>query len=249
MFSKIMDEVNENIASCLRTVKTQFQGKEIDLKERVGEILPLHNFNIISATGTPEKFKTLIACALHNESDIEIFIKNYCAKNNETLRKKTPRKPGERSEYAFIYYYRCHHKTYNQRSMNSARIIREKPSRRQKNTDCPYSLIFKLKKDSDADFPCELDVEYNHNHPTQAGQTFPFEDIPKEMVDRIFTLFALSYTPGSAYKEILKSLRNECSNDVEFHEKMSHRSKIPRRGDFNQLYTQYKIKKYGSRRI
>ena len=92
-----------------------------------------------------------------------------------------------------------------------------------------------------------LTQEHNHNHPTHSGQAFSFEDIPKDMVDRIFTMFDLNYTPGTAYKELLKSLRNESKDDMEIHENRSHRSKMPRRTNFNQLYTQYKVEKYGSK--
>ena len=86
-----------------------------------------------------------------------------------------------------------------------------------------------------------------HNHPTLAGQSFSFEDIPKEMSERIYLLYDQNYTHGTAYKEIIKSLKCECVSPLEFHQNLAHRSKIPRRSDFNQLYTQYKIDKYGSK--
>ena len=67
------------------------------------------------------------------------------------------------------------------------------------------------------------------------------------MIDRIHTMFNHNYTPASAYKELIKLLKKECNTEIEFHEKLSHRSKMPLQRDFNQLYTQYKIDKYGSK--
>ena len=107
-----------------------------------------------------------------------------------------------------------------------------------KNTDCPFSLVIKL---VEYGFSCINNMEWNHNHATQAGQSYCFEAIPNEMIDRIYTTFNHKYTTGSAYKELIKLLKKECNTEIEFHEKLSHRSKMPLRRDFDQLYPSIKL--------
>ena len=176
---------------------------------------------------------------LESAADINSFTQNWRLRNHETLQGKT--QPTSQT-YEFIRYYRCQHRTYHQRSMNPGENIKEKSSRRQQNTDCPFSISFKLVKHGQPS--CIIDLEYSHNHPTLAAQVFSYEDIPTDLKERIFTLFSINYTPGSAYRELYKSVKNGCTSDKEFHEKMAHRSIMPLRSDFNQLYTQYKMKQY-----
>ena len=63
--------------------------------------------------------------------------------------------------------------------------------------DCPLNLVMKLKKIVEDGFSCVINMEWNHKHATQACQSYSFEDIPKEMIDRIYTMFNHNYTPGS----------------------------------------------------
>ena len=64
----------------------------------------------------------------------------------------------------------------------------------------------KLGQDN-SELSCLIELEYYHNHHTQAGQASSYDNIPRELSERVFTLFSLYYTPSSAYKEIIKSLR------------------------------------------
>ena len=98
-------------------------------------------------------------------------------------------------------------------------------------------------------YTCLLDIEWNHNHVIQAGQSYSFEDIPVGVIERIKNMYQLNYTPGLAYREFLKGVKCACKNEMEFHERLSHRSIIPWRRDFNQIYTQFKIEVYGSKNL
>ena len=177
-----------------------------------------------------------------------MFVLTYKEHNNETLRKLSATVPTEKSPYSCIKYYRCQHKTFHQQSMDPGAILGEKPSKRFKNNDCPFSLVFRIKKMFD-EFPCVIDIEWNHNHAIQAGQSYSFEDIPSNTIEKIKTMYDHGYTAGLAYRELLKSLKNESKDELEFHFNLSHRSKMPRRRDFNQIYTQYKNEKYGSKDV
>ena len=240
------------ILACLDLVNDQFSGSKDtnELFTYVEEILPVpkDSFKILSVKGSSEKLKTQVQCQLQNVEEVEVFVKNYMDANNETIRKLTPKFPSTKSPYSTILYYRCQHKTYHQPSMNPCSVLQRRPSKRLKNNDCPFSMVFRLKKIPD-EFSCLLDIEWNHNHVIQAGHSFSFEDISSEVIERINTMYEHNYTPGLAYREFVKGLRKVSKDDMEFHENLSHRSKMPRRRDFNQLFTQFKIEKYGSKNL
>ena len=60
-------------------------------------------------------------------------------------------------------------------------------------------------------------------------------------------LFEIGMSPSLAYKEFIQSLRNECDSDLVFHKTKADRSKCPRRRDFNYLYSQFCINKFGGK--
>ena len=59
--------------------------------------------------------------------------------------------------------------------------------------------------------------------------------------------FQHGYTPSLAYKQLLKDLRCECENEDNIVLKRADRSVCPRRGDFNNMYTDYCKTKYGGK--
>ena len=62
-------------------------------------------------------------------------------------------------------------------------------------------------------------------------------------------MYEHNYTPGLACIEFVKGLRKVSKDDMKFHENLSHRSKMPRRRDFNQLFAQFSIEEYGSKNL
>ena len=95
---------------------------------------------------TTKRFRGQVECRLENINTVEKFVRDYINANNETLRKLTPTIPSKKSPYSIILYYRCHHKTYHQPSMNPSDVLQELPSKRFSNNDCPFSMIFRMKK-------------------------------------------------------------------------------------------------------
>ena len=69
------------------------------------------------------------------------------------------------------------------------------------------------------------------------------------MKDRIKSLFADGLLPGAAYREMLRQLRSECDNDLQYHLKLPDRSTMPRRIDFNSIYGQFTKDFYGSKSL
>ena len=71
----------------------------------------------------------------------------------------------------------------------------------------------------------------------------------KEVVSEINDLFEKGFTPGLAYREIMRRRKLTTVNDSELLKLMSDRSIFPRRPDYNYLYTEYHRKKYGTENV
>ena len=56
-------------------------------------------------------------------------------------------------------------------------------------------------------------------------------------------------TPGLAYRELLQEIKQISANDVELHRNLADRSKMPRRRDFNNLFTEFHRKQFGTKNI
>ena len=193
------------VLACLDKVNNQFSGSTNtgELLAYVDELLPLpkDSYKVVTVKGTFKRFKAQVECRLENINTVEKFVRDYINANNETLRKLTPTKQSKKSPYSIILYYRCHRKMYHQPSMNPSDVLQELPSKRFKNNDCPFSMIFRMNKLPISGYTCLLDIEWNHNHVIQAGQSYSFEDIPVGVIERIKNMYQLNYTPGLAYRE------------------------------------------------
>ena len=131
------------------------------------ELLPFKDdqFKIVSVKGKFDCFKAEINCDLSTVEEIQTFIDNYKVQNDETLRARTPTKHGDRSDYVLSLYYRCHHRTTHVPSYNPVATLTKNPSKRFKNTDCPFSMSFKIFKVPVNGMTCSILLQWNHNHP------------------------------------------------------------------------------------
>ena len=120
-----MEELEEkmkiDVENALDNFRNMFAGA-IDTEELfccVRELIPVDDYKIKSVEGKSDHFKALLHCKLQTEQEIQNFVELYSKKTSETLRILTaPKRPGKRSLYERIYYYRCHHKTFCQSTMN-----------------------------------------------------------------------------------------------------------------------------------
>lgn len=208
--------------------------------------LPDTDYKIINVKGTTTKFKASVECSLKNADDLNKFITNYNMKNNETLKvSKTRIVTCEKSPYQTIKYFRCHHNTRYEPTMNPKDILCDKPQKRFKNTNCQFSLIVRLSK-TEKECGSVLDIEWNHNHPTNSLHALSFKDIPPAVIETIKAMFSTGLLPGAAHKEFMRELRSQCKDDMEYHMKLADRSKVPRRGDFNDIYAAFNKSLYGT---
>ena len=248
-----MDEI---LSSCIAEVNREFRDS-LDynkLAKCVQEIIPLdkEQYKITEVTGTDEKFKCSIKASVEN---IETFVSNYMSQNGETLRldkvKNKENMRASRGDYSTIKYYRCKHNTRNEKTREVANILQCKPNRRFSNTNCEFRMITKKIKDNLATEEAShiVVIEWNHNHPTTALQSKTYKDIPIEVKTKIKELFSSGLLPGATHKELLRQLKSECQDDLEFHEKSADRSIIPRRPDINRLYGKFTQERFGTENL
>lgn len=215
------------------------------LRNCVLEKIPMNSdqYKITRVEGMPEKFKASIICKLNTVELVNAFLKEYGKKNNETLRILSKK---ESKCYKFIHYYRCHHNT---RNIKTKGAFEKNPFKRVKNTNCPFRLIVKAERDPNGEFDAFIELMWNHNHATKSMHVLSFKDISDCSKEKIRLLFERGLLPGSAYKELLRQLKSECSSDVEYHLRLSDRSIVPRRHDFNAIYGQFTKEKFGTGNI
>ena len=78
------------LEKAIAKLQNEFSGEANtgELLDRVQEILPLENteYKIVDVKGTSKNFKANIKVDFKNEEEVDLFVRNYCYKNNETLR-------------------------------------------------------------------------------------------------------------------------------------------------------------------
>ena len=68
-----------------------------------------------------------------------------------------------------------------------------------------------------------------------------------EIKIEIEVLFSSGLTRSQLYNEILRNLQSNCKDELNFHLKKADRSKCPRRREFNSLFINYCLEKFGDR--
>ena len=242
--------MDDLLRDAIANLQSCFSGPENtqELLSRVKTIIPIeeNQYKITSVQGNTGRFKATIKTNFHNEEDIAMFIQNYGIKNNETLRVTKARKASGNGEYTLIKYFRCHHHTRYEATMCPAQILASQPSKRFKNTNCPFSLVVRLGKRVDEDYNSSIDVEWNHIHSVDSLHSLSFKDIPMNVTNTITQMYASGLLPGAAHREFLRQLRSECQDDLEYHKRLSDRSEAPRREDFNRIYSDFKEERFGT---
>ena len=94
-----------------------------------------------------------------------------------------------------------------------------------------------------------IDIEFEHNHSLETLEAAEFRDISSDCADKIYTLYESGHTRSTARQQYMKEIRETCTNDLEFHKKKADRSVVPRRRDFNSLYTQFGNERFGGRGV
>ena len=158
------------LEKAIANLQNEFSGEANtgELLDRVQEILPLENteHKIVDVKGTSKNFKANIKVDFKNEEEVDLFVRNYCYENNETLRILKTRKSENRTAKTVLRkYFRCHHNTRYEATKLPDQDLASKPTKRFKNTNCPFSLIVRIGQNiEDEDFSSSIDIEWSHNH-------------------------------------------------------------------------------------
>ena len=66
-----------------------------------------------------------------------------------------------------------------------------------KNTECPFHMTIKITKEN-VDYPCEIEICWNHNHPVKSLHALSFKEISKESEKTCKELFSQGLSPGKS---------------------------------------------------
>ena len=129
------------LEKAIANLQNEFSGEANtgELLDRVQQILPLENteYKIVGVKGTGKNFKANIK--------VDLFVRNYVYKNNETLRILKPRKSENKTvKTVLTKYFRCLHNTRYEATKLPDQVLASKPTKPFKNTNCPFSLIVQI---------------------------------------------------------------------------------------------------------
>ena len=127
------------------------------------------DYTILEVQGKPNRFKVTLQANIWNAEDFGGFVEKYGLNNGETLRDSKVKKLSTRSKYCVDNYYRCQHNT-RVLSTKNVEVLKNDPSKRLKNTNCPFKLSARIEKDPLILQPCKIQIEWSHNHPVKCLQ-------------------------------------------------------------------------------
>ena len=162
-----MANLKEAMLIAYESVQNEFVGPvdTEELKASVNELL-LNNqscdYNITGVQGMPEKFKFTLQANIRSAEELGGFIQKYELNNGETLRESKQRKLTDRSQYCVDKYYRCQHNTRVLSTKDVEKVLKNDPSKRLKNTNCPFTMAVRIEKDPSVSRPCKVKVEWSH---------------------------------------------------------------------------------------
>ena len=93
-------------------------------------------------------------------------------------------------------------------------------------------MVVKIKQEG----CCTVDIEWEHNQSVQSLEASHFRDVSPDCVERVYQLFESGHTPSTARHQYLQDIPVSCKDGLDFH-KNADTSVVPRRRDFNYLYT------------
>ena len=166
-----------------------FEANTGELLGCVQEILPMKDteYEVVDVKGTSKNFKANIKVDFKNEEDVDSFVRIRGYKNNETLRILKTRKSGnKKAKTVLAKYFRCHHNTKYETTKLPDQVLASKPTKRFKNTNCPFSLIVRIGRNTEhEDFSSSIDIEWRRNHSVDSLHSLSFKDIPDLIVRQL----------------------------------------------------------------
>ena len=232
----ISDKLNEAVE---RNIFVPEHQNKPELKEILRNVIPLavRQYTINEVKGTGSKWMTNITCGISEIDGVENFIRNYNFHNGEELLILCRKPCSARSVYLVNNYYRCRFDTGYEPTRDAKNVQASNPSKRFKNTYCPFALNIKIRKGLPNNFLCTINIEYNHNCSTKCLEALTFKSVRPEVIKDYQLLFEKGMSPSVA--EFLRELRCRFPSDIKFHQAKADRGICPRRRDVNVFYRKY----------
>ncbi|CAL1272262.1 unnamed protein product [Larinioides sclopetarius] len=162
----------------------------------------------------PNHFEAVILTNVYTEEEAQEWWHEFNIKSNTTMRvRATCPKTGKVN--TFKIYLRCLHQGRAEKSEKSERRQKSKSiSPIKRNTNCPAGMIVairrhikysrsKMRDPVDPVHPCEIQIRFVHNHPTNSADSLRFRPVSKEAEERLISLYQIGHSPASAL-EMLK---------------------------------------------
>ena len=163
---------------------------------------------------------------------------NYKTLNNESVRLDSTSKSSYlntgRGEYTKVSYFRCKHNMQNEKTRDVKTILSTKTNARFSNTNCEFHMVaIEICQKQENLNHNHVVIEWNHNHSTTSLQSKTFKDIPLKIKEKVKELLTADLLPSVVHKEIMRQLRSECTDNLEYQEKLASIPCIP---DINSLW-------------
>ena len=156
-------DVQELLNIGLQNVAKRFEGSKNtrELLSCVHELITNQPFDSVinDVHGQTDKFQASIDINVRNKDDVNEFISNYVKNNGETIRISKAKQLTNKSKYSVENYYRCQHNTRVSSTQNIGEIFKKNPSKRLKNTNCPFTMAIKVLKDPDILLPGRIVID------------------------------------------------------------------------------------------
>ena len=140
-FSAFLDSVDDDFTSSPNTDELLSYAKELVLNQP-------NELRVVEVCGTSSIFKVNLESKICNSAEVDSFIRCFETSNNVTLRIETDKSKNltTKRRYSNIRYYQCQHKTRCISTRDVCQIKMKNPSKRQKNTNCPFTMCTKILK-------------------------------------------------------------------------------------------------------
>ncbi|GIY39884.1 SWIM-type domain-containing protein [Caerostris darwini] len=193
--------------------------KNIKMPMQLQELLPCgYSYKVKKWTpfeNKPNHFEAVILTNVYTEEEAQEWWHEFNVKSNTTMRvRATCPKTGKVN--IFKIYLRCLHQGRADKVEKSELQQKTKTAATsiKRNTNCPAGMIVairrhikysrsKMRDPVDPVHPCEIQIRFIHNHPTNCADSLRFRPVSKEVEEKLINLYQIGHSPASAL-EMLK---------------------------------------------
>ena len=198
-----------------------------------------------TSNSVKEAFHSRVLINVPDESTATEWLQTFENHNNTTYRvTRGSRFSGKRVLYKTERH--CQHKRKANKTTNPTK---DSLKLRDKKTDCPSKFVLKLhnpKKSVIRSHPCELVLDWGHNHTINSAKALSFRPISNDTKDKFENYFDQGHSPSSAlhFHQLNLAAMHEC-NEQELERCRADRSTNPLYKDVYYLFKKWRLKNHG----